>query len=290
MVFRYAAKQSGMKKSKTNIQLTPQLAGLVEPPAYPKSANEVIRQLKKAMDRVECQAGLELAQIDFGRLIGAPKSTIHDWYHGNLAAPIKHFLCALERLNENQRTELLRELCRDCPRLQHPRLAFDPQAVNSLSALLAQSTGLTFIVGAEDLQTFLITAWGNSATRLNPSLQVCGLDLHKPDLFVPVSGVLYLGNPNDSAQVRELARSVWKQIEDSHANLVLLNRVWSAVPELRNKIVACARNRHVILADQSEAVAPMLRISNRVPTNVVTITAAPKHQIRVVIEAASPVR
>lgn len=49
-----------------------------------------------------------------------------------------HFLCAIERLSETQRAGLFRKLCRDCPRLQHARLAHDPQAVNSLRGLLAR--------------------------------------------------------------------------------------------------------------------------------------------------------
>ena len=60
----------------------------LEPPAYPKKANEVIRRLKQVMDEAERPPGQALTQKEFGRLLGAPRSTIHDWYHGKLAAPI----------------------------------------------------------------------------------------------------------------------------------------------------------------------------------------------------------
>jgi hypothetical protein len=101
----------------------------LKPPAYPKLANEVIRQLKRMMDEAERPAGQPLTQKEFGRLVGVPKSTIHDWYHGNLVEPAMHFVCALERLSETQRTALFRKLCRDCPRLQHAHLAHDARAV-----------------------------------------------------------------------------------------------------------------------------------------------------------------
>jgi hypothetical protein len=190
----------------------------------------------------------------FGHLLGAPRSTIHDWYHGSVAKPINHFLCALERLSEKQRADMFRNLCRQCPRVEHLRLAHDQEAVKLLKELLANPVGLTLVPGPSDpLRTFLITALGNSAAQLIPVKTVCGLDIHKPDLFVPVHGVLYFWEPDDTAQVRQLLPDMWQVMKNAPTDLILLNRVWTIMPEIREEIIACARSRHVIMADQFEA-------------------------------------
>jgi transcriptional regulator with XRE-family HTH domain len=119
----------------------------------------VVRKLKQSLDQTECPPGTCLTQKQFGELLGIPKSTINDWYHGNLAPQIRYFLCALERLPEVARTALLRELCRECPRLDHPRLSQDPETIALLKTVLAQPVGLTLIRGdRDDLRSCLITA------------------------------------------------------------------------------------------------------------------------------------
>lgn len=82
-------------------------------PSYPKHGSEVIRTVKAVMDNVECANGRQLSLKRFGILLGVPRSTIHDWYYGSIAAPIMHFLCALERVPEDQRLAILRELPRN---------------------------------------------------------------------------------------------------------------------------------------------------------------------------------
>lgn len=282
---RYAVKREGMKKTTTVLRFMPQFKALVEPPGYPKTANEVIRQLKKALDKAERPPGLELMQKDFGLLIGAPRSTIHDWYHGDLRASIKHFLCAMERLSELQRAELLSKLCRDCPRLDHPRLMHDPAAVDSLRGLLAKRAGLTFVTGSDDaIRTFLITALGNSAGQAVPSSSISGMDLHRPDSFVPVPGVVYFRNPNDSSNVAQLILELWRTIEKSPTDLILLNSVWTGVPELRDRIIALATKRHVIVADQLDVTRYLSSIVAP-PTTIIKVTSERNRRIRVIVEA-----
>ena len=46
---------------------------MLEPPAFPKCSNEVVRKLKKAMDKAEYRPKDELTLERFGRLLGAPK-------------------------------------------------------------------------------------------------------------------------------------------------------------------------------------------------------------------------
>ena len=274
-----------MKKAKTVLRFMPQFKGLVEPPGYPKTANEVIRHLKKALDKTERPPGLELMQKDFGLLIGAPRSTIHDWYHGNLTAPIMHFLCAMERLSEHQRAELLSKLCRECPRLDHPRLMHNPAAVILLRGLLAKRAGLTFVTGSDDaIRPFLITALGNSAGQAVPSSSISGMDVHRPDSFVPVPGVVYFRNPNEPSDVTRLILELWGTIEKSPTDVILLNAVWTGVPELRDRIIGLATKHHVIVADQLD-VARYLSSIVAPPTTIIKATSEPNRRIRVVVEA-----
>jgi hypothetical protein len=172
---------------------------LLRAPAHPMSGSEMIQHLKESLDSVECPSGEELMQKRFGEPIGAPKSTIHDWSHGRLVKPIKRFLCGLERLTEIDRSNFLRRICQPCPRLLDAAIAHDPSAVRALSALLTQPSGLTFVVGPEAARTYVVTATGHSVAWQD---RACGLDVHRPDQFVPVPGVFYLASPCSSDQLR----------------------------------------------------------------------------------------
>jgi hypothetical protein len=243
-----------MKKSKV-WPISPKHPDLLQSPAYPKAANEVIRLLKRSIDRVERPPGRELELKEFGQLIGAPRSTIHDWYHGELPKPMKYFLCAMERLPEPHRINVLRQLCRDRPSLDHPRIAHDQHAQHLLKSLIPQINGLTFVIGPHDeLRSFVITAIGNSAIRSLSLEDVAGFDVHSPDRFVPVPAVLYFRKPENTSQTKSLIEELWPAIESSPAKMVLLNGVWVLVPGLRHKIQALARRTHVIVADQLDAI------------------------------------
>jgi hypothetical protein len=279
-----AAKHYGMKKIKLRPVFTPQ-SHLLQPPAYPKAANEVMRLLKKSIEAVERPPERELELKEFGQLIGAQRSTIHDWYHGELPKPMKNFLCAMERLSELQRINILRTLCRDCPRLDHRRLAHDPPAVRALSSLIGQMNGLTLVVGAnEELRTFVITAIGNSALRFLSVRAIAGLDVHRPDLFVPVPTVLYFPKPENSSQVQDLIAEAWPAIENSSAKLILLNGVWTLVPLLRPSIQKLARRAHVVVADHLDATPQQLWGHFR---SRITVNAAPNGLISIRFEVGS---
>lgn len=273
-----------MKKSKVS-PISPKHPDLLKPPAYPKAANEVIRLMKKLLDRTERPAGRELQQKEFGELIGAARSTVHDWYHGELPRPMSHFLCAMERLSELHRMSLLRELCRDCPRLDHPRLAHDQKAISALKSLIPQSSGLTFVAGPnEDLRTFVITAIGNSAVRFLSLGDVTGLDVHRPVLFVPVPSVVYFREAENFSRAKNLIEDLWPAIENSSAKLVLLNGVWTLAPNLRDKIQKLAYRTHVIVADHLDTTSPGL--AGLVQSRIMVIGAA-NNLIRVRLEAIS---
>jgi hypothetical protein len=191
--------------------------------------------------------GGELTQKRFAELTGVPKSTVHDWFYGRLVDQIRGLLCCLERLNLSQRAALLQQICRDCPRIDDPRLAHDQQTVTVLKALVRQPCGLTLIGGRpEGARTFLVTAMGNSAAGW---LQACGLDVRPPEFFVPVSGVFYLDASHRPMDRSAIVHALWPVILSCRAQLLILNGVWNSVPELHPKIIAAARSRNVIIAD-----------------------------------------
>lgn len=243
------------------------------------------------MDCAECAPGHELTWKAFARLVGAPKSTIQDWTSEGVPEQITRFLCGIERLSEPRRVELLRSLCRDCPRLEHPRLAHDQTSVAAFRTALGQPAGLTFIIGPTDeLRTFLITAAGNSAAALAPSRQVCGLDVHRPDGWVPVPGVVYFQDPTDTAQIRGCIQAIWAAVENSAASLVLINGVWSVAPEMRQRIISCAEKRHVLIADDSASTVPTQRSFRGLLRNIVTVVPDTGPRLRLLVQTAGPYR
>jgi hypothetical protein len=109
-----AGKQQGMRKAKV-IQPFSLTNSVLQPAAYPKFGTEVVRKLKESMESVECPPKQKLTWKQFGQLIGAPKSTVHDWNYDNLAAPIKHFLSGIKRPSELQRLKFFHVVCREWP-------------------------------------------------------------------------------------------------------------------------------------------------------------------------------
>jgi len=209
------------------------------------------------MDRAESPGGEGLTQKRFAELIGMAPTTINDWHNGQLVGQIRAFLCGLERLSEEQRTALLRHICRDCARLQDPRLAHDGRSVSALSGLVREPTGVTFITGPFDrARTFLVTAMANSA---GGKIRACGLDAHRPDTFVPVTGVFYLRRSCSAAELQALLRRLWPLLAAAEAQLVIFNGIWNRVPEIRTKIPELAKRHNVLIADDFGNAVPRLR-------------------------------
>lgn len=221
------------------------------------------------MDRAECAESGRLTQKRFAELIGMPPTTINDWHNGRLVGQIKAFLCGLERLGEQQRTVLLSQICRDCSRLQDPRFTHDVRSVSALMKLAREHTGLTFIAGPSDTaRTLLVTAMGNSA---GGEIQACGLDAHRPDTFVPISGVFYLRRSCGIVELQALLRGVWPLLSAAEAQLLILNGIWSRVPEIRGKIAELAKRHNVLIADDFGNAVPRLRDWHEINASLIRV-------------------
>lgn len=243
-------------------------------PAFPSAKAQVLQRLKAALEMAECSNGQKLELQQFAELLGLPLSTNHDWFYGQFPPAIERFLCGVERLSPSARATFFDRVCRDCPRLNHPRLANNAIAIESVKALLEEPAGLVCILGPSDaLRTFVITAMGNSATSLRLVKRLAGFDLHQPDLVVPAPGILYFRNGASVAQVQAQVQRLWSGIENSSAEIVMLNGIWGILPELRDRIVALSEKRNVILADGFESGLPELH-GQREPYPA-TITAFP---------------
>jgi predicted XRE-type DNA-binding protein len=145
---------------------------------------------------------LEHRRIDqkaMASYLGLMDSTFSNWMIGATElAQIEALLRFLERLPDPTRASFLRTFLRPCPSLDAPALAHDAVAVAGLRSLLAQPTGIYFIQSErDDLRSYVISAFGHEASRVGSSQRfLSGLDIHGEDVFVPVPGVRYLGDPH----------------------------------------------------------------------------------------------
>jgi hypothetical protein len=252
--------------------------GLLSGPAYHKSGYEVIRILKQALDNTECAPGQHLEQKQFGYLLGVSKSTIHDWFHGDLVAPVQSFLCAFERMSETERILILREICRPCPRLEHPRLSHDASALSRLRNALELRAGLTIVLGSAEPRTFLVTALGHSINRVHPARRACGLDVNKPENFVPVAGVYYCRQRPTLEQTRSLVQETLEKVNQSEADLVIFNGVSLGMSQYSNHLLRLATNRHLVVADNSSpAIYEIMKVGIN-PAYVITVSLVPGRQ------------
>ena len=285
---RVPSQNEGMKLTKLAQQNFQSSNGLLLAPAYHKSGSAVVRTLKQALDRAECSPGQQLEQKQVGHMVGVAKSTIHDWFHGKLAGSLQNFLCVFERLTETERILILREICRPCPRLEHPRLAHDAEALIRLKASLNQPAGLTFVVGAPEPRTFLVTALGHSITRVKPTSRVCGLDIHRPDSFVPVAGVFYCQRPPNLELAQHLAAHIMAEVEVSKAELVIFNGIWSGISQFLKAIQRLAATRHLIVADDFDPAFDRLAWVGPNPVQVMAVSQIPGKQGLIHADFRSP--
>jgi hypothetical protein len=116
---------------------------------------------------------------------------------------------------------------------------------------------------------------------------VAGVDIHRPDHFVPIAGLKYLENPVRTGDIaREFTRA-WPAICATSAWLILLNGIWQHVPDLHGEILDTARKANVIIADALSLKPGDLTSRVPAPAHLVTVSPAREQPewIRVEIRA-----
>lgn len=141
--------------------------------------------------------------------------------------------------------------------------------------LLELPAGLTFVVGgAEMSRTFLVAALGHACQhRSGKHRPVAGIDLHRPDDFVPVSGIHYLDGSAGSNRVAKDATEILPKVLASSAPLLVFSGVWSLLPGWRRQILHCAQHKHVILAEAGMPNLAEVKKLVRTPINIMSVSA-----------------
>jgi len=242
----------------------------IPPPAYPFAAGHLFADLRI---RIARERGQPIGLKELGEMMGSPKSTTYYWYAVYRHPHVLALMALIERLSPAERCSFLKTHCRAYPTLSHPRLA---QAQSKLKRLLEQKAGMTILTGGMDRErTFVLTALGNSwggigGARRSPA----GIDIHRPIEFVPVTSVRYIDESLDRSRVRELVLSVWPRIMTAAAPVLLFNRVWSQVPDVRRDLLRRADLKHVILAEDVVPSLAVLRKYITTPIQVLTVSQA----------------
>jgi hypothetical protein len=246
-----SAKRKGMRDRNLMAKIPAWLGPFIVPaPAYRGAGPGFMLGLKKVLSEVECGPGHGLRQKQFGELLGVARSTVHDWSAGNLPDQMRALLCGLERLPEPDQQQFLAGFRRHCPRLEDWSISHDPGATGLLNTLLAQPVGLTLFHGESRRQrTFVVNALGNHNRRLRPERRICGLDLYDEEKFAGVPGMLYLRRRPGFDQERNAAMEMWQLIRKVKCDIVILNGVYSAAPDILPDVIKISKRRHVILAD-----------------------------------------
>ena len=149
------------------------------------------------------------------------------------------------------------KVCRCLPSLEDERLAWSESQVATLQQVLSQKSGFTILQGPENATGFLLTALGHSCCRLSRKPRaVLGLDIRRPDRFVPVPGLVYLDQPSSPERLRQLAQKSWAAVRQARGRLLLLNGIWHALPELRVEIQRFSKVCHVVVADHALTIVP----------------------------------
>jgi len=195
------------------------------------------------------------------------------------------FLCLLERLPPAERHSFIEAHCRAYSTLDDPRLAHAPGKTGQLLELLDQKAGLTIITGGTDFsRTFVFTALAYAASRADGKLPaVAGIDLHRSNLFVPVESLFYINGDLGSDHARRLTQRIWPRVLTSGAPRLFLNGVWSAVPEVRDDLLRCARFKHVIIAEQGMPDVRHLKAKVSTPIHVLTLSTAKSMAERILV-------
>ena len=252
-------------------------------PYRPDRVMQLMRGIKSELEKVQ---GGPLPFKTLGCYSGESGSTAFDRLHRKHQPQVEALLSLLERVQEPARNRLLTEAFRFLPSLSDPRLAHDQVQISQLRGIIRQDTGFTIIQGANPgIRTFLITALG-----LEARCGIRGLDIHRPDWFVPAEGVLYL-NEGKADTLRSLCSEVWPQVIKSprdpkrNVRLFLFNGVWLACCSLQARIIEQAARAHCIIADELQFRAETLPKRLPPPVHILTVHQERHDRLRVQIQS-----
>lgn len=207
--------------------------------------------LKAAWHAMEYQEFRDITQDEISRVLGVSPGTFVNWTTRTAVLnQLEAALRLLERLPESARSDLLNRVLRKHPALNSPELAHEETQVSRLRMLTQERSGLTFIQGGSDsTRTFIFSAIGHSVHQNEPNRGVVsGLDVHRPDWFVPVMGIAYLTRWSDTASLKQAVDLAWPK--QKPLPWLLLNGVWSLLSAERHRqLVAWAHNHHIVVAD-----------------------------------------
>jgi hypothetical protein len=254
-------------------------------PVFQKSGPQLFEGLRIALTE---SFGFQPTFERLAKILNENVSTVHHWFTSQPHTHLVAFLALMERLSERKRHDLLHEYCRELPSLDNPRIAQDLLAVSGLEKILGKKNGLTWICGGSEFhRTFLLTALGHSFPAVaGPQAGLCGLDIHEPVKWVPLENVVYFKELVRHTRLREAIHQEWPQIRSTPADLVLLNSIWSLVPDLEGQILDMTGTHHLVVADARPP--DLRRIATGIETEFHIINISPvrenERSIRLKIE------
>lgn len=244
----------------------------------PPETTRVTRTLRRLVGAMRDRNGQPPTYRDLEEWTGFVESTLKGWF-SNTGNPTAELLFQLlERVPEKIRNQVVNEVCRCWPSLEYPRLKADQTLLSRLKTAIRQTSGLIAVQGGSDeSRTFVCSALANTFLALTERpRRVRGIDVHAPDWFVPVPGVTYLNNLFHSVALQVEVNHLWPSLYVGRSSLVLLNGVWSKVPEFQTRILALAHEHPVIIADEISRKALRFRRKTTVFNHLITVADEPE--------------
>lgn len=249
--------------------------GFIRLPAYPFSGHDLYGDLRSYLIK---EYGRHLSYQRLGKMVDMGTSKAHHWFALFHHPQVQAFMAWMEYLSPDACHAYIDAHRRKLPSLRDVRLTHSPDGVGELESLIEQECGLTVLTGGTDeMRTYLVTALGHACFRGAKNHTIPrGIDLHRPANFVPVESMLYANPAWDAEKIRNLVIDVFPRILVSATTLLIFNRVWSWVPEIRKDILRCARRKHVILAEETFPNQQDVGLLPPVPVRVVTVSSSRK--------------
>ena len=210
---------------------------------------------------------LDATYMTLERYSGVAFNTLQGWAAGERATQIQALFRLLARVPVQTRHRIIDAACPCFPSLEHPYIVRNRQIAAALADLLPQTAGVTFVLSESDyLRSFVASALVHSFAAQTPNrIVVSGFDIHSPNWFVPVCGVIYL--------------NVWKRLDSLEAAfrghrlqtapLILLNGLYSSLQSVRSEAQQLSATSHIIIADGNGTVRDPAQFSP--PAHVIKV-------------------